>query len=72
MLGAERIGDGWRIRFGGDDAGAAEAELLVVAAGLRAQAVAAGIAGLEPAAVPPLILAKGGYFAFSGRRPSRG
>ncbi|TDX63425.1 L-2-hydroxyglutarate oxidase LhgO [Methylosinus sp. sav-2] len=67
--GAERIGDLWRIRFGGVDAGVVEAELLVVAAGLRAQAVAAAIAGLDPAAIPPLILAKGSYFAFSGRAP---
>lgn len=42
---------------------------LVNAAGLGAQAVAAGIEGLSPASIPPLHLAKGNYFALTGRCP---
>ncbi|CAN2533319.1 L-2-hydroxyglutarate+dehydrogenase [Methylocapsa aurea] len=68
-LGAERVGNGWRVRFGGAEPGVVDVDFLVVAAGLRAQAVAATVEGLDPGSIPPLILAKGSYFAFSGRAP---
>lgn len=42
---------------------------LVNAAGLGAQHLAARIEGLAPECVPPLYLAKGNYFALSGRCP---
>ena len=42
---------------------------LVNAAGLNAQAVARSVAGLPESAVPARFLAKGSYFALSGRSP---
>ena len=42
---------------------------LVNAAGLGAQGVASRIEGLKPGSVPPLHLAKGNYFALTGRCP---
>jgi L-2-hydroxyglutarate oxidase LhgO len=48
-----------------------EARLVVNAAGLGAQGVAATVAGLDPRHVPPLHLAKGNYFALAGRPPFR-
>lgn len=42
--------------------------LLVNAAGLHAQAVAASLAGLPPAAIPAQWLAKGSYYSLSGGR----
>lgn len=54
-------------------AGATEMRLsareLVNAAGLGAQALAERIEGLPAEAIPPLHLAKGSYFAFTGRVP---
>jgi len=44
---------------------------LVNAAGLHAQAVAAKLAGLEPATIPPAHYAKGHYFVLAGRSPFR-
>lgn len=44
---------------------------LVNAAGLGAQRLAARIEGLVPAAVPPLHLSRGCYFALNGRSPFR-
>lgn len=38
-------------------------------AGLGAQAVARGFAGLRPGSVPPLHLSKGSYFALAGAAP---
>lgn len=66
----ERIADGFVLRIvsGGAEfrIGAGE---LVNAAGLRAQQVAACIEGLPAAAIPPLHLAKGNYFATARRVP---
>ncbi len=45
--------------------------VLVNAAGLEAQTVAHSIAGLAAEAIPPRYLAKGIYFALSGRSPFR-
>ena len=42
---------------------------VVNAAGLGAQALARSIAGMPPAKIPPLHLAKGNYFSLSGRSP---
>ena len=57
----------WRVQFGGRDAGRAEFDAVVNAAGLGAQALARKIDGYPAEKVPPLILAKGNYFAFAGR-----
>lgn len=62
----ERTGDGWCVHVGETRLGA---QLVVNAAGLGAQAVAQSIDALDPADVPPLHLAKGSYFTYSGKVP---
>jgi L-2-hydroxyglutarate oxidase LhgO len=67
----ERIGFAaphWQVQFGGRDAGTASFDAVVNSAGLGAQALARRIDGYPPGKVPPLILAKGNYFAFA-RKP---
>ena len=46
-----------------------KADCVVNCAGLGAQAFAAALHGLPPAAVPPLHYAKGNYYALAGRAP---
>ena len=46
-----------------------DCRILVNAAGLHAQEVARGIAGLDPALIPHRHLAKGSYYAYRGRAP---
>ena len=46
-----------------------EARLVVNCAGLGAQALARAISGFDPRFAPPLHLAKGNYFALTGRAP---
>jgi L-2-hydroxyglutarate oxidase LhgO len=43
--------------------------MLVNAAGLGAQQVAKGLAGLKPETIPPLYYAKGNYFSLLGKAP---
>ena len=69
-----RLGDGTTFRFVLETEDAAsgerftiEARHLVNAAGLGAQSIAASLDGFPPALVPPLFLARGNYFAVSGR-----
>jgi len=62
----ERERDGWTVHAGGERIGAA---IVVNAAGLGAQAVAATLKALPAVPVPPLFLARGCYFAYSGRVP---
>jgi len=57
----------WHVKFGGRDAGIAVFDAVVNSAGLRAQALARRIEGYPAAKVPPLVLAKGNYFAFAGK-----
>lgn len=65
-----RVGaSGFELDVGGDAPMALGADIVVNAAGLYAQAVAARLAGLPPAHVPPLHLAKGSYFSLAGRAP---
>ncbi len=66
VTGIARQGDMWRVACGGTAIGCS---LLVNAAGLGAQNVAGMIEMLDPALIPPLHLAKGSYFACSGRVP---
>ncbi|HWE78268.1 MAG TPA: NAD(P)/FAD-dependent oxidoreductase, partial [Pseudolabrys sp.] len=63
---ARRIGQ-WHVRFGGAEAGEAGFDAVVNAAGLGAQAVARAMPDYPQARVPRLVLAKGNYFAYSGR-----
>jgi L-2-hydroxyglutarate oxidase LhgO len=58
----------WHVQFGGGEAGTAAFDAVVNSAGLGAQALARRIDGYPADKVPPLILAKGNYFAFA-RRP---
>ena len=54
---------------GGDTAVGIEAWLVVNSAGLGARALASTISGLNLSSIPPLHLAKGNYFALSGKAP---
>ena len=63
----DRAGSLWRIYVAGE--AAATAPLLVNAAGLGAQALANATEPLRPAHVPPLYLARGVYFTYSGVLP---
>jgi L-2-hydroxyglutarate oxidase LhgO len=69
LAGAEAQGGTVRLILEGEDRPSLETDLLINAAGLGAQALAARIAGFPPAAIPRLHLAKGSYFALSGRAP---
>lgn len=62
----ERGPEGWIVQVG--DAKVA-ASILINAAGLDAQAVARRIAALPADCIPPLYLAKGCYFTYSGKVP---
>lgn len=62
----ERVGTGWQVAFDGAEAGTVTADIVINAAGLGAQRLAARTLGLAPDRVPPLVLAKGHYFAFAG------
>jgi L-2-hydroxyglutarate oxidase LhgO len=73
---AEPCAHGWRVRVRGGGSGAdsdADFELetrwIVNAAGLDAQAVASAMRGFPAERVPPRHLAKGHYFALSGKSP---
>ena len=69
FLRAEAEPGGFRIVTGGEDPAEVTTRLLVNAAGLSACAVAAAIAGRDPATVPPLRFARGCYFGLTGRAP---
>ena len=57
----------WHVEFGGRDAGAANFDAIINSAGLSAQALARHIEGYPADKIPPLVLAKGNYFAFAGK-----
>jgi L-2-hydroxyglutarate oxidase LhgO len=57
----------WQVQFGGRDAGVVAFDAVVNAAGLGAQALAGRIDGYPADKVPPLVLAKGNYFGFTGK-----
>jgi L-2-hydroxyglutarate oxidase LhgO len=61
---------GVSIRIAGDDTEYA-CTSLINCAGLGAQATAAAIVGIPPETIPTRYLAKGSYFAISGRAPFR-
>ncbi|MCF4166506.1 FAD-dependent oxidoreductase [Zavarzinia compransoris] len=63
----ERAGGRWRVHFAGADPGTIDADLVVNAAGLGAQALAGATHGLDPLLVPPLVPVKGSYFTYAGR-----
>ncbi|WP_128891717.1 NAD(P)/FAD-dependent oxidoreductase [Erythrobacter sp. HKB08] len=67
VTAARRLSDGWRIHVGSD--AMVDAEMLVNAAGLGAQALARRIEGLGEAHIPKLHYAKGSWFAYAGKVP---
>ena len=67
--GAEVVRDGFDVRIGGAEPMRLHARLLVNAAGLRADAAAARVDGLDARHVPRLRFCRGHYFALAGRAP---
>jgi L-2-hydroxyglutarate oxidase LhgO len=66
---AEPVADGWQLRVGGSEPFELRTRWLVNSAGLKAQAVAARIAGYPTARIPRAHWAKGNYFKLQGRAP---
>ena len=58
---------GWRVQFGGREPGQLDVDAVANCAGLSAQAVARAIEGYPETRIPKQVLAKGNYFAYSGR-----
>jgi L-2-hydroxyglutarate oxidase LhgO len=69
VAGIARKDENWWIRIEGDAEAIVSARLLVNSAGLGAQRLAGQIEGLAPVDIPPLHLARGNYFFYSGRVP---
>jgi len=61
-------GGGFRVTTGGQEAAALTCRRLVNSCGLNAQRVALSIDGFPAEHIPTLVLAKGSYFACSGRQ----
>jgi len=57
----------WEVHFGGADSQSITVDAVVNAAGLGAQKLARATEGYPQERVPRLVLAKGNYFAYSGR-----
>lgn len=69
LVGGAVTREGLVLEVGGAAPCTILARTVVNAAGLGAQAVARLIRGVPPGSVPPLHLAKGNYYALSGRSP---
>lgn len=63
----ERKGAGWRVAYGGAEAGQLEVDAVVSAAGLGAQTIARATDGYPAERIPKLVYAKGNYFGCTGR-----
>lgn len=59
---------GFRLTVGGSEPTQLACRVLINCAGLEAQALSAGLAGLPAATVPRRVLAKGNYFSLSGAK----
>jgi L-2-hydroxyglutarate oxidase LhgO len=66
FLGAERRGEGFDVRIGGETPARFTTRQLVVAAGLGAQACARVIDAFPSERIPALYFGKGNYFALTG------
>jgi len=62
-----RTVNGWQVRFGGAEPGVLDVDAVINSAGLSAQKVARNIEGYPAAQIPKQVLAKGNYFAYSGK-----
>lgn len=69
VLSGRIVGPGIVLEIGGAQPCTLAADLVVNAAGLAAQAVAASIAGMPKAHIPRQYLARGHYFSLLGRSP---
>lgn len=69
VLRGAATNDGIVIQTGGQDPMQLKARLVVNAAGLSAQRIAASIQGIRPESVPGCYYAKGNYFILSGMKP---
>lgn len=69
VLGGRAADDRIEIDVGGAEGITIAAKTVVNAAGLGAQAVARGIAGIRPDSVPGQVLTRGCYFVLRGRSP---
>lgn len=69
VLSARVVEDGLVLRVEGDAPIDLHSGIVVNSAGLEATALAASISGLNPGKIPDAYLAKGNYFALSGRAP---
>lgn len=69
VLGGACGPNGITLQVGGEQPMEIAAGVVINSAGLHAQALAASLAGMPAALVPPLHLAKGNYYSLSGRSP---
>lgn len=61
--------NGFVVQVGGETPMEIACRTLINSAGLSAQEVARQIDGLDPATIPPQVLAKGNYFSMTGKPP---
>ncbi|MES1165239.1 MAG: NAD(P)/FAD-dependent oxidoreductase [Verrucomicrobiota bacterium] len=71
VVAGQVLHDGIQLSIGGDQPTTALCRVVVNAAGLRAQEVAAAIRGIPAATIPPTFFAKGHYFTLAGSAPFR-
>ncbi len=69
VTGGAAIDGGFALDVGGAAPMRIGCRTLVNAAGLGAQTLARGLTGLDPATIPPQVLAKGNYFSLMGSQP---
>lgn len=69
LLGGRLASPSIQLRVGGGEPAEIETALLINAGGLGAWDVSLSLDGLDPESIPPRHLAKGSYFAMSGRAP---
>tara|TARA_R110000868_G_scaffold4155_18_gene25418 strand:- start:11607 stop:12707 length:1101 start_codon:yes stop_codon:yes gene_type:complete len=71
VVGGRVMNDGIRIDCGGAAPTSLVADTVINSAGLWAQSIAAGIAGVPADTVPPTYYCKGNYYTLSGKPPFR-
>jgi len=69
VTGGEVTGNGFVLRVGGEAEMEIGCDILINSAGLGAQDTARSIKGIDPATIPPQVLAKGNYFSLTGKPP---
>ena len=69
VVSGEVTAEGILLKVGGTEPMTVSCKTVINSAGLYAQSVARSIAGIPPATIPPLYLAKGHYFLLSGKPP---